>query len=84
LVLIVRPDAEERERLERLAGTGKAAAYKIRHANILLAVDESKQGAKLSCWEDDRNNRSKRIDWQFKTSDARIKLRRLYPQIQMC
>jgi hypothetical protein len=45
---IVRLEADERERLERLAGTGKAAAYKIRHANILLAVDESKRGPKLT------------------------------------
>jgi hypothetical protein len=45
---IVRLQVEERERLERLVGTGKAAAYKIRHANILLAVDESKHGARLT------------------------------------
>ncbi len=45
---VIRLEAEERERLERLVGTGKAAAYKIRHANILLAVDESKLGAKLT------------------------------------
>jgi len=44
---IVRLEAEERERLQQLAGVGKAAAYKIRHANILLAVDESELGAKL-------------------------------------
>ena len=34
-------------------------------------------------WNEDRNNRSKKIDWQFETADARIKLRRLYPTIQM-
>jgi hypothetical protein len=34
-------------------------------------------------WQSDRNNRSKKIDWQFKAADARVKLRRLYPQIQM-
>ena len=34
-------------------------------------------------WESDRNHRSKKIDWQFATADARIKLRRLYPQIQL-
>jgi hypothetical protein len=45
---IVRLEGEERERLQRLVSTGKAAAYKIRHANILLAVDESKQGSKLT------------------------------------
>ncbi len=38
----------------------------------------------IAAWNADRNNRSKGIDWQFKTSDARIKLRRLYPQIMVC
>jgi hypothetical protein len=41
---IVRLEAEERGRLEQLVGAGKAAAYKIRHANILLAVDDSPGG----------------------------------------
>ena len=45
---IVRLDAEERCRLEQLVRIGKAAAYRIRHANILLAVDESDAGAKLT------------------------------------
>ena len=44
---IVRLDAEERLRLEQLVGVGKAAAYRIRHANILLAVDESEAGPKM-------------------------------------
>jgi transposase len=34
-------------------------------------------------WESARNDKSNRIDWQFTTSKARIKLRRLYPQIQV-
>jgi transposase len=38
----------------------------------------------IAVWNADRNSRAKGIDWQFKTSDARIKLRRLYPQITMC
>lgn len=42
----VRLEAEERHRLEQLVRVGKAAAYRIRHANILLAVDESKEGPK--------------------------------------
>jgi hypothetical protein len=45
---VVRLDAEERLRLEQLVSVGKAAAYRIRHANILLAVDESDAGAKMS------------------------------------
>jgi transposase len=36
---IVKLETHERERLEQLARVGKAAAYRIRHANILLAVD---------------------------------------------
>lgn len=38
----------------------------------------------IAVWNADRNARFKGIDWQFKTSDARIRLRRLYPQITMC
>lgn len=33
-------------------------------------------------WEQERNGLQKGVNWQFKTEDARIKLRRLYPQIQ--
>lgn len=42
----VRLEADERERLEALVRSGKTAAYRIRHANILLAVDESDNGPK--------------------------------------
>ena len=45
--------------------------------------DEQSLRQRIGIWESDRNNRSKKIDWQFKTADARIKLKRLYPQIQM-
>ena len=34
-------------------------------------------------WQRERNARQKAVDWQFATEDARIKLKRLYPQIQM-
>ena len=36
---IVRMTEAEREQLQQLASRGKAAAYKIKHANILLTVD---------------------------------------------
>jgi len=45
---MVRLEAEERERLGQLVRVGKAAAYKIRHANVLLAVDEADGGRGLS------------------------------------
>lgn len=44
---IVRLDAEERAGLEQLVRKGKASAFRIRHANLLLAVDESEGSAKL-------------------------------------
>lgn len=37
----------------------------------------------VSAWQADRNNRFRGIDWQFRTPDARIKLRRLYPKITL-
>jgi hypothetical protein len=45
---VVRLEADERVALEQIVRTGKRAALTIRHANILLAVDESDAGAKLS------------------------------------
>ena len=44
---IVRLSAAERAQLEQLVRVGKAAAYRIRHANILLAVDASAAGPKM-------------------------------------
>jgi hypothetical protein len=126
---------EKRFALQTLTRNGKVAALKIRHAGILLALDQSDAGPKLkdaegakafgvcdrsvkkhgswlnmaecelgvlareclndwigdqdalrhrvAAWEKDRNNRCKTIDWQFTTADARIKLRRLYPQFRV-
>jgi DDE superfamily endonuclease len=34
----------------------------------------------VTAWERDRNRTSVGVDWQFTSKDARIKLRRLYPQ----
>ena len=38
----------------------------------------------VSAWEKQRNQAKCRIDWRFTTRDARIKLKRLYPSIQLC
>jgi len=35
--------------------------------------------AELAVWHTKRNQSQKSVDWQFKTTDARIKLKRLYP-----
>lgn len=36
---------------------------------------------KVARWVEARNQRCGKVDWQFTTADARIKLRRLYPSI---
>ena len=38
----------------------------------------------VRAWEQQRNKAKCRIDWRFTTSDARIKLKRLYPSFQLC
>jgi hypothetical protein len=35
-----------------------------------------------SHWKTRRNDRQKRVDWRFRTADARIKLKRLYPNVK--
>jgi hypothetical protein len=36
----------------------------------------------VTAWEHHRNSRQTKIDWQFTSADARIKLKRLYPSFQ--
>jgi hypothetical protein len=36
---------------------------------------------RTTAWQEDRNAAEASVDWQFTTEDARIKLRRLYPNI---
>ena len=36
----------------------------------------------VAAWEHDRNLRKAKADWQFKTEDARVKLKRLYPRFE--
>jgi hypothetical protein len=37
----------------------------------------------VGSWERSRNSAVVKVDWQFNTTDARIKLRSLYPTIQL-
>jgi hypothetical protein len=37
--------------------------------------------SEVEAWQKDRNNKNKTINWQFSTTDARIKLKRLYPTL---
>lgn len=39
--------------------------------------------SEVIAWEESRNNATCRVDWQFTTADARVKLKRLYPSTQV-
>jgi hypothetical protein len=41
--------------------------------------DIDKIKTEVKAWQEARNNKNAKINWQFTTQDARIKLRRLYP-----
>jgi hypothetical protein len=36
----------------------------------------------VAAWEHDRNAAAVRVDWQFATADARVRLKRLYPELK--
>ena len=38
--------------------------------------------SEVEAYQQHRNKNAGRVDWQFRTKDARIKLKRLYPQTQ--
>jgi transposase len=39
--------------------------------------------SETKAWEDERNDQVVKVQWRFTTADARIKLKHLYPQIQV-
>jgi hypothetical protein len=44
--------------------------------------DRATLTSEVAAWERSRNEAKCRIDWQFTTADARVKLKRLYPVLQ--
>jgi hypothetical protein len=45
--------------------------------------DPTTLAQEVAAWQRQRNAATCRVDWQFTTRDARIKLKRLYPSIQL-
>ncbi|MGB8640624.1 MAG: IS630 family transposase [Pseudolabrys sp.] len=44
--------------------------------------DKQTLTSEIAAWEENRNTHHAKADWQFTTADARIKLKRLYPQFE--
>ena len=45
--------------------------------------DRATMRREVGAWQERRNRESVRVDWRFATADARVKLKSLYPSIQM-
>ena len=45
--------------------------------------DRDLMAREIATWQADRNAAIARINWQFRTADARIKLKRLYPSFDV-
>ncbi len=43
-------------------------------------ADKQILAREVAAWQDHRNKRHAKADWQFTTANARVKLKRLYPQ----
>ena len=58
----------------------------VLHRQCLAAriPDQATLLAKVSAWQQRRNLMHSTVHWQFTTDDARIKLHRLYPTIDVC
>ena len=44
--------------------------------------DKTTLTKEVTAWQQNRNKRHAKADWQFTNADARVKLKRLYPQFQ--
>lgn len=90
------PPAEARRIIEKLEihYTPKHGSW-LNMAEIELSVlhrqclnaripDQATLGAKVAAWKKRRNLKLSTVHWQFTTDDARIKLHRLYPTIDVC
>jgi hypothetical protein len=68
--------------LVRLYGPEEVLAA-IAQALEYQTYDAAYVERRIIAWQADRNERQTGIDWQFSTDNARIKLKRLYPNIEM-
>ena len=45
-------------------------------------ADLETQTTEVGAWNEHRDQQQVRVNWQFKTADARVKLKRLYPALE--
>ena len=59
--------------IDRLATHGK---------RIKCLLAKSQLAREVTAWQDHRNKRHAKADWQFTTANARVKLKRPYPPFE--
>ena len=47
-----------------------------RHISTIEKITEE-----VNAWQVNRNNKNRKINWQFTNKEARVKLKKLYPSI---
>ena len=55
----------------------------IRQCLSRRIADKKTLETEVNAWQNERNAKVGKVDWRFKTADARIKLKHLYPVIQL-
>ena len=55
----------------------------MRHGPSARVADYDESERLARAWEDDRNARARSVEWRFTVDDARHKLSRLYPKIEL-
>jgi hypothetical protein len=55
----------------------------IRQCLTRRIADKETLEREVNAWQNDRNAKTVKVDWRFTTADARIKLKYLYPVIQV-
>lgn len=55
----------------------------MRHGLPDRVADRDELARLVKAWEDDRNKRARTVEWRFNVDDARHRLSRLYPRIEL-
>jgi hypothetical protein len=66
----------DRDRVETAKRHGSSFSMDRRIADKQILAHE------VTAWQDHRNKHHAKADWQFTTANARVKLKRLYPQFE--
>lgn len=67
--------------LNRWYSTPKSDAKAIHKLDTLIDNIDTLRN-ELSAWESEKLNERKKVNWQFTTKDARVKLMSLYPKFE--